>query len=331
MELPGWLVKLPRPDIRELRPWLRGALTRNLGFKVLSVVFAVGGWVWVQGERVVEQKARVRLDWAIPAELAVVDDLPDSISLTVSGSQVFVRNLRKADLSMQVDLSDASTGAQAVDFEERFIENLPQNVHVVGLSPTRVEFELDEKVTKTVNLEPRTSGVPLQGYRLVSLELDPATIEIEGPARTLVSITEVPTSNIDLSSYRGATREAVLPARLPDNVQRVDNGPIMVSVRLEPISTSTTFEQVPVIVRTPGWTTEVETVRLTLSGPVAAIDSLRLEDATVTVTVKPEVEPGPLQAALVEGPARVGVVLNNSDRIVVDEMEPATIELHPDP
>lgn len=330
MQIPPALARLPRkPDLSKIRPWLRGAVTRNMGFKALGVIFALSGWGLVQGQQVVEQKARVQLHWLIPEELALVGKLPDSISLTASGSQVFVRDLRRADLQLRVDLSDATVGFQSVEFEDRFIEALPQNVNVVGLSPARVEFELDEKVTKQVKISAEIKGEPSAGFRLVGVDLSPATVRLEGPASVLVGISEIPTSPIAVAGFDQATREEILIGRLPAGVVRVDERPIMVQVELEPISATTSLESVPVLVRTPGWTTDVESASITVSGPVPVIESLGRDDATITITVSPDAEPGPLQAKRGEGPARLGVVLSNLDRVTIDELVPSVIEVRP--
>lgn len=332
MELPSWLATVAKkPDLSKIQPWLHAALTRNFGFKVLSVIFAFAGWAWVQGEQVVEQKARVQVQWQIPEDLALVDELPESISLTASGSQVFVRNLRRADLHLRVDLSDATPGVQSVEFADRFIENLPQNVHVVGLSPARAEFELDEKVTKQVRLEAQTKGLPRAGLRLVEVKLDPSTVLLEGPAGVLVGVTEVPTSPIDLGRFERTGRDEVSTGVLPGWSSRVDDMPIMVDVTLEPITTARNFEAVPVVVRSKGWTTDVVSVRLAVSGPVPVIEGLSTDAATVLITVSPDAELVPLQATRGDGPARLDIVLNNLDGITIDQMEPSVIEVRPVP
>jgi len=332
MQLPSWLSELARkPDLGQIRLWLRGALTRNFGFKILSIIFAFAGWAWVQGEQVVEQKARVRLHWSIPEDLALVDNLPETLSLTASGSQVFVRNLRQADLELTVDLSDATPGVQSVEFEDRFIENLPQNINVVGLSPTRVEFVLDEKVTKQVNLEASLSGEPKAGLRLVGMELEPSTVLLEGPASVLVGISEVPTAAIDIGRFDRTGHDEVATGRLPQWARRVDDVPIVVSVRLEPITTSRTFPEVAVVVRPRSWISDVEFLSLSVSGPVDVVDELPAGAPTIIVTVSPDAELEPLVASREDGPATFEIVLSNLDELTINEMEPSTIEVHPVP
>ncbi len=324
---------VPKPDLGRVQPWLRGALTRNVGFKVLSVIFAFAGWAWVQGEQVVEQKARVELDWTLPENLTLVDDVPDSLSLTVSGSQVFVRNVRRADLRMRVDLSDASKGVQSVSFEDRNIDNLPQNVHVVGLSPTRVEFELDETATKRVKVTPVTVGDPVNGYRLVDVDVQPATVELEGPASVLVGIVEVPTSVVDIGGFQSAAKKEVLLGRLPAGVTRLGEAPIEVGVRVEPVTTNASFEAVPVRIHTDGWATDVESVSLTLSGPLVAVNAIEAEDLMVLVSIGEEAQAAgePLLAKLEDGPARYKVIRPYTERVSVIKVAPGNIEVRPAP
>jgi YbbR domain-containing protein len=332
MDIPSWLQRFARkPDLAEIRPWLRGAFSRNLGFKVLAVVFAFSGWAMVQGKQVVEQKARVKLQWLLPDDLALVGDLPDSISLTASGSQVFVRDLRRADLWLRVDLSDAAPGVQAVEFEERHIDNLPQNVHVVSLSPARLEFELDERVSKQVKLEPTITGEPKKGLRLVGMQIEPRTVLLEGPAAALVGVTSIPTTPIELDRLERSGRVEISEGVLPDWLHRVDDVPIMVSLDLEPVTASTELSAVPVVVRTKGWTTDVETAGLRISGPVSVIEAIRADKATITITVDPEHGPDPLMAKRGPGPAVIDVVLPNHEQIAIDELIPSTIEVRPVP
>jgi YbbR domain-containing protein len=321
--------RLTPPDLSRVRPWLRGALTRNLGFKVLAVLFAFSGWAMVQGQQVVEKKARVQVHWSLPEGLALVDEVPDSLMLTVSGSQVFVRNIRRADMHMRVDLSDASVGVQAVEFEDRFIENLPQNVNVVGISPTRVEFELDEKVAKLVKVSPNVLGEPPAGFRLLDISVQPDTVELVGPASALVGVSEVATRNIQLSNFEDASPREVLLGRLPYGVSRMDTEPLEVTVRLQSTTSKARFESVPVVVRSAGWETDVRTVTIAVSGPLHVIETLRPEDILATISVNPDVEPQPLVAARGDGPARIGIMLNNADRITIEKVVPSSIELRP--
>lgn len=318
-----------RVDWAALLGGVRGALTRNFWVKALSVVIALGLWAWGQGEQVVEQRARVQLDWVLPENLALVGDIPESISLTASGSQVFVRNLRDAGLRIRVDLSDASKGEQVVEFEDRRIENLPQNIHVVGISPTRVEFELDEKVSKRVKLTPMLQGEPEAGYRLLEVTVEPTVVEVLGAASTLVGMVEVPTSVVNVAGIQSSTRKEVLLGRLPGGVTRVDDVPIVVSLEVEPMARTIAFDGVPVVIRSRGWTTATDSVAVAVSGPVADISSLELDDLTVVVTVGPQVEPGPVDATLGGSPVGFQVVMPFADRVSVTKVAPSRIPLTP--
>jgi len=329
VNLKSFIRRLRRPTLAGVTPALRAAFTENIGFKLLSVIFAFGMWVWVQGEQVVEQKAQVIVDWVLPDELAVLGELPRSLALTVSGTQVFVRHVRRAELRMTVDLTDASLGAQHVQFQDRTIQNLPQNVRVVGLSPTLVDFELDEKIRKRVKVSPITISAPASGYQLVEIALQPDTVELEGPLSLVAGITEVPTSVVDIGGLREDLRQEVLLGRIPQGVVRVEDEPIVLSVDVDPVSATRSFEQVPVTFRSSGWLCDTQSLHVVLAGPVADIESIDDDDLMAMITVEDDVPREPQQARFSNGPVRYRLFFPHSDSVVVRKVRPETIEIRP--
>ena len=66
---------------------LRSAVLDDLSLKLLSFSVAVAIWAWLQSGQVVEQRARVSVRYLWPDQLARVGDVPDSLSVTLSGPQ----------------------------------------------------------------------------------------------------------------------------------------------------------------------------------------------------------------------------------------------------
>ena len=80
------------PEVRNrtvsagIRGRVRDMFTDDLPFKALATMFAIATWAWVQGEQVVEASVRARILWNWPSELALVEDVPETLLVTVSGS-----------------------------------------------------------------------------------------------------------------------------------------------------------------------------------------------------------------------------------------------------
>jgi YbbR domain-containing protein len=318
-----------RFDRETLRRRLRSLIFENVGFKLLSVAFALATWSWVQGEQVVDIPARVAVDWTLPDSLARTEELPDIIFVTVRGSQVFARNVDRAQLKLKVDLHDASAGPQLVDFENRAIENMPQNVKVVSVSPAKVEFRLDEKVKKRVRVTPLTTGEPASGYRIVKVSVEPDHVEVEGPRSRLADVTELPTAAVDVSGVQEDKEEEVELNKVPGYVKIANAKLVVVKVDVEPLSTVKMFEDVPVVVRARGWNPQQDTVTIALEGPVAELEAIKHDDVMLVIQVEDNAPHRALRAGDEGGAAHYSVVFPKAPGVKVRSVRPETIRVQP--
>ena len=160
----------------QLQGWVNRLFTQEVPFKVLSMLFAILIWAWVQTQQIVSQRTRAEVKWSIPEDHAWVDSVPKSLVVTIKGPQGLVRNVKKRTLRYDVDLSDAETGMASVDFSERALKGMPEGVEVVQISPPGIDVELDQRMERTVRVTPATIGDVAQGYRLVSVNVSPSTV-----------------------------------------------------------------------------------------------------------------------------------------------------------
>ena len=318
-----------RSAVGTLRTRLRHLFTDDLPFKALAAVFAIATWAWVQGEQVVEASVRARILWNWPGDLALVDDVPESLLVTVSGSQVFVRNVRQSDLRIPVDMSDAQSGLTWVDFRERAITNLPQNVRVSGLSPSTVEVELDTKTTRRVPVVAELTGEPATGYRLVASTVEPDHVELEGPKSLLAGIKEAHTEFVDIAGKKEDLSEEVGLALTTRRIRRTGKKAFRVDVDLEPVTTVKTFESVPIVVRAKEWEAEVNVVRVVLDGPVAALSSVSADQLTLVVQQVDDLPKAPVTVTADGEEASYQLVYPSSDQITVTKIEPKQFVLRP--
>jgi YbbR domain-containing protein len=316
-------------DWDNVRRWLRGLVFENLGFKLLSVIFAIATWSWVQGEQDVQQRARVTVDWRLPTNLALADEIPESLILTVKGSQMFVRNLDRAPLRMRVDLSDVSAGPQVVDFTEGSIENLPQNVHVVSISPARAEFRLDEKVKRRIRVTPVTIGEPGSGYRVQKISVEPDFLEVEGPRTRLAELGEIPTTPIDVGNLQDDKEENIQIAQIPSYFKVSGSRSTLVRIDIEPLTTVKVFEDVPVILRARGWTLQDDRTTLALQGPVADLEAIKHDEILVLVNVDEDAPHKAHRVTSNEGPVRYEIIFPRSQGVKVRSLRPDTFRIQP--
>ncbi|MFZ5480335.1 MAG: CdaR family protein [Myxococcota bacterium] len=304
---------------------LRRALLGNFAYKGVALAFALMAWIWVQSEQVVEERAKVRLDWKLPEGLVPVEPPLETATLTVEGVQAFVRSVRQKELSIALDLSRAKDGDVNVDLTERPITGLPPQVRVTSISPTQLKVRLDRVQKRRVRVVPATDGVVADGFRLVGVAVKPDRVELVGPSSVLRAMDEVATDVIDVSGLREDVEFDVGLAVKKGQLTVSGAGTVAVSVDVEPAVDVRTFERVPVMVRDANYATDVGEVTVKIRGPLEQIGEIDPEEVNVLVHV-------PEGFAAPSGEARPGdeglryqVVHPGGDKVEVIEVKPATI------
>jgi len=160
---------------------------------------------------------------------------------------------------------------------------------VVGLTVDPAEVEVIIPVEELAGFaeKPITVnwiGEPAQGYRLLDVSVEPSSVQVTGLPATLETL-RVQTEPIDISGLND-TEVRQVSLDLPDGVQLVDIQPVVVTVEIEPILSSSVVQR-PVEVRALGEGFEAildpEEVRVFLFGPLPVLDTLTDNDVRVTI------------------------------------------------
>lgn len=307
---------------------LREMLTLNVGYRLVSLLFALVLWIWVQSEQRVEDRVRAKVQWLLPDGLALVEPPIEQVTLTVEGVQALMRSLKQRNLYIEVDLSKAQEGDVSVDLSQRKIEGLPVQLNVLGVSPASLRVTLDRMFRRKVSVVASAVGTPPEGYRVASITVDPPRAEIEGPVSVLRGLENVPTEDIDLGGLREdgdfdvglQLRKGLAPS--------AKSGRFTVHISIEAIANERVFAAVPVVIRQGDYAAAVASLAVTLSGPTDLIAKLNADEISVMVYL-PEGYDDPLGVARrgkQSGP-RFEVVHGGGSEIEVVRVEPDTIPI----
>jgi YbbR domain-containing protein len=160
---------------------------------------------------------------------------------------------------------------------------------VVGLTlnPSEVEVivpiqELAGFAEKPVTVN--WVGEPATGFRLLDVKVEPSSVQVTGAPGILEGL-RVQTEPIDITGLTETTVQQVA-LDLPEGVGLVEIQPLIVTVEIEPILTSSVVQK-PVEIRALGENLKAELdpeeVRVFLFGPIPTLDSLSDDDVRVTV------------------------------------------------
>ena len=177
-------------------------LMRVLGLPFWSLVIAVVLWVQVHGQGM----GSVRMDVAlqvrdVPADMVIVNDLPDQVSVTISGLQAQLNALDAKSLFVSVDASSLSMPGvieQALDVETI---DLPVGLKIEKIQPDSVQLQVDHIVTRILDVVP-VFDLP-QGWEVHHVVVTPSIVKLSGPEVWLSTLNKVDTVAVRLPLEEG--------------------------------------------------------------------------------------------------------------------------------
>ncbi len=183
-------------------------MTRNLGAKIVSLIFAFFLWLHVTAQQGENQSFRVPLTMTgIADSLTITHDVPESIEVTIRGSRSNLMKLRLfGRLEATVDLSKAVKGRNTVSLSAAMI-NLPEQIdprEVTVDNPKTLVLNFEEVVTKSVPVRIAYRGeIPDDVIIDGSPVIIPARVKMTGAASILEGIEVLSTREIDIRGRRG--------------------------------------------------------------------------------------------------------------------------------
>ncbi len=188
-------------------------IPRNKVFLVIiSLIFSLLLWVYVTstvGDEHTEVYNGVKLVYvgedALRASKGLVITSRDATSVRVSitGSRRVISKLDVSDLSATIDLSSITS---ANTYVSAYKINFPSGIDASSLqvnytTPETVSYRVDKLSTKTVPVKGIFNGSAAEGFSAESLEFEPSSVKVSGPASSLEKIEdawiEVDRENVD--------------------------------------------------------------------------------------------------------------------------------------
>jgi hypothetical protein len=181
-----------------------GRLTKNLGWKFLSLALAVLLWMAIVGEPELATSVSAPVLFRnIPADLEIGSDVPNRIHLEVRGPSGKLRAATLADLVVVLDLAAVRrSGERTFTVQPQHI-NLPRGVLLSRAVPSQIRARFESSVAREVPIRTRYSAQVPAGYRIAQQQVDPAMARIVGPESRVTRVEAVQTDPIDLSGVVG--------------------------------------------------------------------------------------------------------------------------------
>ena len=173
----------------------------NLWLKALSLFLALTVWLIVSAPRrepVSERAFAVPVSLVrLPRDLVVTNanQVPDNVIVRLRGRISDLRSLSSQNLEVTLDMSWVQPGDATVTLLPKAI-NVPPQIEVVSMDPTKLRFRIEPLRQKDVAIRPFLVGTPPGGYIPGDPTLLPDHALISGPASQVRNINEVATERI---------------------------------------------------------------------------------------------------------------------------------------
>jgi YbbR domain-containing protein len=223
------------------RPW-----PKNWVLKLISFFFAFFLWYFVVGEDKIDKTFNIPVEILnLPANLTISNQFKNELELTVNGPRGLMRNLEVQRISRPIDLSRAEPGTRVFQNTIDSI-SLPRGVRLLRVKPTDIILQLDKLVKKNIPILYVTTGSLPDGFELISITLDPASIPVTGPEPAVGHVDSISTATIDLSRLTTSTTRPVALKLTPTIKDLVGEPIVTAAIVIKEKMVQKTIENIPV-------------------------------------------------------------------------------------
>lgn len=206
------------------------SLLQSKALHIWAVMIAVVLWFQVhgQGEGSLNMEVTLQLQ-GLPQNMVVVNDLPDTVHVTLSGLQGRLKTVSPQDVYVPFDAS----GLSMPGVVERTVKisdvRLPAGLDIEKIQPDRIELQIDRIVEKSIVLLPRLE-LP-EGWKIEIVSVEPAEVKLSGPEVWLDSLSEVETTAIQPEFKPGPFVAVVGVASPTGKAIRLVNDKVKITVK----------------------------------------------------------------------------------------------------
>ncbi len=298
---------------------IRHAVTRNWFLKLFSILLAVLLWLTIASETNSVIVQTVPLEFrAIPRFMEIIGESATEVSLQLRGSSNLLNEISPADIAAVISLAGETPGEKNVQLTASSILT-PFGVEVLRFDPPRVQFTLEQTLTRTIPVRPIVEGDPAEDFVVGTISVVPSTVNVVGPESIIGPLVTLPTTTVRIDGANQDVQDSVDLNVLNPLVRRESLSAYEVTVPINEIEVRDTFT----IVIDPSldptiWMIEQTEVAVTIRGPKSRMADLDTSGIffTVDTTV---LTPGTQQVS----PEIIGLL----DPFAVEDVLPESVQV----
>ncbi len=209
-------------------------LTRNLLWKLFALAAAFGIWLNVSNEPDLETIVSVPVQYNhFPRDLEISSEIVESIDVEARGPSGLLRNLSDSRIAAIFDFASVNTpGERTFTVTNRELK-LPRGIELVRTIPAQLRFKFERRITRSVPVEVRFSGMLPPGFAVASVNVEPPQLDIAGPESHVLSSGRLQSDPFDLTNLRSEKTLTLAVYAAESEVRVLTNPQVKVKVRVE--------------------------------------------------------------------------------------------------
>lgn len=240
---------------------MKEKLLNNLSLKILSAVCAI--IIWIIIVNVYDPSTSVTVS-GVEVQLVNTESLTEKeyayevvdgskISVYISGPRSIVTDIKAKDIVATADLSNVTVFSDYVDIDVKVVKD-GVSASSIEIAPktTAIRLKIENRVTKTFNIDTELVGTPADGYVIGGQQISPSSVKVTGTSSVVDSISLVKVS-YDVSGATMNISDAA-PIKIYDSQgteivdDRIELSKTAVDIKVSVLMTKT----VPVTYKTKG-------------------------------------------------------------------------------
>lgn len=179
------------------------AVRRKVVPKALSILLAIGLWLYVGQKKIGAVKLRIPVEYRnLPKTLVIASNQNSFVAVELHGRKEDLNSVTIKNLRAYVNLESPNVGAKESYPIELVKQQLPDNVEV-ALTQKDMSLVVERKETKTVRVKPVITGSIRSGHIMGVVKVTPDTVVATGPESALRDLSTVPTRKISIENEKG--------------------------------------------------------------------------------------------------------------------------------
>ena len=182
---------------------MKEKLLNNLSLKILSAVCAI--IIWIIIVNVYDPSTSVTVS-GVEVQLVNTESLTEKeyaydvvdgskISVYISGPRSIVTDIKAKDIVATADLSNVTVFSDYVDIDVKVVKD-GVSASSIEIAPktTAIRLKIENRVTKTFNIDTELVGTPADGYVIGGQQISPSSVKVTGTSSVVDSISSVKVS-----------------------------------------------------------------------------------------------------------------------------------------